>query len=95
MRMSELSQQLVHSKSRLTQRIDRLVKRGYVSREKCPDDRRGTFACLTDDGFAALEATAPQHVHDVREALIDVIDPDEHDLVAEIFERVITRLRQA
>ena len=94
LRMSELSQRLVHSQSRLTQRVDRLVKRGYVSREKCPEDRRGTFACLTDEGFAALEATAPQHVQDVRDALIDLIEPDEHAVIAEVLERIIEELRE-
>ena len=93
LRMSDLSDRLVHSQSRLTQRVDRLAKRGYVSREKCPEDRRGTFACLTDEGFAALEATAPHHVQDVRDALIDLIEPGEHEIVAEVFERIIDRLR--
>lgn len=93
LRMSDLSQRLVHSQSRLTQRVDRLAKRGYVCREKCPEDRRGTFACLTDEGFAALETTAPRHVRDVRDALIDLIDPDEHEVVAEVFERIIDKLR--
>ncbi len=94
LRMSDLSQRLVHSQSRLTQRVDRLAKRGYVSREKCPEDRRGTFACLTDEGFAALQATAPHHVRDVREALIDLVGTDEHEIVADVFERIIERLRQ-
>ena len=43
LRMTELSDRLVNSQSRLSQRVDRLVARGYVGREKCPDDRRGTF----------------------------------------------------
>lgn len=94
LRMSELSQRLVHSQSRLTQRVDRMAKRGYVSREKCPEDRRGTFACLTDEGFAALASTAPVHVGDVRDALIDLIEPGEHDVVAEVFERIIAKLRE-
>ncbi len=95
LRMSELSQRLVHSQSRLTQRVDRLAKRGYVSREKCPEDRRGTFACLTEDGFAALEATAPQHVQDVRDALIDLIEPDEHAVIAEVLERISEELHES
>jgi len=93
LKMSELSRRLVHSQSRLTQRVDRLVKRSLVCREKCSNDRRVTFACLTDDGFAALEAAAPDHVRNVREALIDVIEPDEHPIVAEVFERIVVRLR--
>lgn len=93
LRMSELSERLVHSQSRLTQRVDRLARRGYVCREKCPEDRRGTFACLTDEGFAVLETTAPQHVNDVRESLIDLIEPAELAVVATVFERIVDKLR--
>lgn len=93
LRMSELSQRLVHSQSRLTQRVDRLTRRGYLCREKCPEDRRGTFACLTDEGFAVLEATAPHHVNDVRAALLDLIEPGEHEVLASVFERIAAELR--
>lgn len=88
LRMSELSSRLLHSQSRLTQRVDRLARRGLVCREKCPDDRRGTFAVLTDAGFAALEAAAPHHLDDVRRALIDRLRPDELALLARVFGRL-------
>ncbi len=88
LRMTELSQRLLHSQSRSTQRVDRLVKKGLVSREKCPDDGRGTFACMTDTGMTAIEGLAPHHVRDVRRLLIDLIEPSERALVAEVFERV-------
>ena len=54
LRMAELSDRLIHSRSRLTQRVDRLARRGLVRREKCAGDRRGTWAVLTAEGLAAL-----------------------------------------
>ena len=78
-RMTELSQLLLHSQSRLTQRVDRLAKRGLVCREKCPDDGRGTFAVLTDEGLKVIVDAAPDHVRDVRAALIDLVEPDERE----------------
>ena len=93
LRMTELSERLLHSQSRLTQRVDRLVKRGWVCRQKCDEDRRGTFAVLTADGFGAIEAAAPQHVADVRRLLLDHIRPDELAQVAQIFERIATAAR--
>ena len=42
MRMAELADQAVESRSRLSHHISRLEKRGFVAREGCPDDRRGT-----------------------------------------------------
>jgi len=88
LRMTELSHRLLHSQSRLTQRIDRLTKRGLVCREKCPEDGRGTFAVLTDDGMELIVEAAPQHVRDVRVALIDLIEPSERALVADVLERL-------
>lgn len=93
LRMTELSQRLVHSQSRLTQRIDRLAKKGFVCREKCSNDRRSTFACLTPAGRSALEAAAPHHVVDVRAALIDRLSPAEHAQLATIFERIVAEMR--
>lgn len=84
-RMSELAELVVQSRSRLTQRIDRLVERGWVCRRPCPDDRRGQFAVLTDDGFQALAAAAPGHVASVRRHLIDRIERDRLEAAADLF----------
>ena len=94
MRMTELSRQLLHSQSRLTQRIDRLAKRGLVTREKCPDDGRGTFAVLTSEGLKVITEAAPDHVRDVRAALIDLIEPKERALVATVLDRLATAARE-
>jgi DNA-binding MarR family transcriptional regulator len=67
MRMSDLAGLLHLSPSGLTRRLDTLVRRGWVRREKCGSDRRGSFAILTDDGWARLEKAAPTHVRGVRE----------------------------
>jgi DNA-binding MarR family transcriptional regulator len=89
--MSELSEQSLHSRSRLTQRVDRLVERGLVRREKCPEDRRGTFAVLTDEGFARIRDAAPGHVEAVRVALIDRLTPEELRTGTEILKRLTRR----
>ena len=95
LRMTELSQRLLHSQSRLTQRVDRLGTRGLVSREKGPDDRRGTFACITNEGAALIKEIAPQHVCDVRSLLIDLVEPDEREVIAQVFERLAAAARDS
>lgn len=95
LRMTELSDRLLHSQARLTQRINRLVDRGLVRREKCPDDRRGTFAVITDDGMAVITSVAPIHVADVRARLIDLIRPDEREVIATVLERVAAAARSS
>lgn len=71
MRMSELADQVVHSRSRLTHTVARLETRGLVTRERCVSDGRGREAVLTDQGFALLEHAAPSHVESVRATLLD------------------------
>jgi len=89
MRMSELSRRLTHSRSRLTQRIDRMITRGHVRREPCPDDKRGTLAVLTDEGLACIERAAPQHVESVRAVLIDRLTPEQLRAGREIFDQLL------
>lgn len=77
MRMAELADALVNSKSGLTYQVGQLEKAGLVRRRSCPNSERGIFACLTDEGLALLERAAPGHVALVRELLIDVLTPDQ------------------
>jgi len=71
LRMAELADVALVSRSRLTHRVDRLVDRGFVVRQPCPTDRRGTYAVLTAKGQRLLERAAPTHVEGVRRYVID------------------------
>ncbi len=71
LRMRDLSARALVSRSRLTHTVDRLVARGYVSREPCQQDRRGVSAVLTGRGLERLSEAAPTHVAGVRRLLID------------------------
>ena len=73
-RMSELSDRLLHSRSRVSQRIDRMAARGLVERQRCEDDARGMWAVLSPDGRRAIEAAAPRHVSHVRAHLFSHLD---------------------
>ena len=58
LRMSELADLSQSSRSRLSHSVARLESLGWIRREASQTDRRGAFAVLTDEGFAALEAAA-------------------------------------
>lgn len=92
LRMAELANLSVESRSRLSHHISRLEKRGLVLREGCPDDRRGTWAVLTAEGRTTIEAVAPHHVAGVREYFLDNISPEELATIAQAFARVNDRL---
>ncbi|WP_031511151.1 MarR family winged helix-turn-helix transcriptional regulator [Streptomyces megasporus] len=93
-RMTELADRLVTSKSGLTYQVGQLERRGLVRRRACPTDVRGVFAVLTDSGRELQRRAAPGHVAAVREALIDVLDRDQLAVLAEGLGEVGRRLRR-
>ncbi|WP_030157743.1 MarR family winged helix-turn-helix transcriptional regulator [Streptomyces sp. NRRL S-244] len=94
LRMTELANGLINSKSGLTYQVTQLEKAGLVRRRSCPSDVRGVFAVLTDAGRARLEEAAPGHVAAVREALIDVLTPAQLEALADGLGEVSRRLRE-
>ncbi|GAA2393794.1 MarR family transcriptional regulator [Streptomyces glaucosporus] len=93
-RMTELADRLITSKSGLTYQVGQLERRGLVRRRACPTDVRGVFAVLTGEGREVLRRAAPGHVAAVREALIDVLDRDQLAVLAEGLGEVGRRLRR-
>lgn len=77
MRMSELANQTMLSRSRLSHQVDRMEKAGLVARSVCPTDRRGQIATLTKDGWDRLVTAAPTHVQGVRQHFVDILSDAE------------------
>ena len=92
MRMAELAEASVESRSRLTHHVGRLESRGLVRREACPSDRRGSFAILTEGGRALMDETAPHHVRGVRRHLLDQVSAEELAVIGKAFARVDAHL---
>ncbi len=93
MRMSQLAEDVASSKSRVSHQVARMEKEGLVRRRECPEDGRGVFAELTADGARVLQNSAPTHVRGVREHMVDLLSPEEQEVLAKVFSRVITHLR--
>jgi DNA-binding MarR family transcriptional regulator len=93
LRMSELANRTLASKSRLSHQVARMEAAGLVRREECAADRRGAFAVLTDHGWQTLVDAAPDHVTSVRTWLVDAMDGEELVRLGELSARVVERLR--
>jgi DNA-binding MarR family transcriptional regulator len=94
MRMSELADRCLSSRSRLSHAVSRLEERGWIRRQVCENDGRGQLAVLTDEGFAALEAAAPIHVESVRTHLFDQLSPAQVLAMRDIGETLLRHLDQ-
>jgi DNA-binding MarR family transcriptional regulator len=60
-RIQELAEEIHLSQSALSRLVQRLEDDGYVNRAVCDHDRRGVFACITDDGRKAQAEASPTH----------------------------------
>lgn len=92
LRMSDLANTTLSSRSRLSHQIDRMQKAGLVERQECSDDRRGYFAVLTEKGWQTLVAAAPLHVASVRERLVDGLTAEEFAEFGRICQKLVDRL---
>jgi DNA-binding MarR family transcriptional regulator len=91
LRMCDLADRLNLSPSGLTRRLDGLVRKGMVSRERSDADRRVMMAVLTPKGREKLVAAAPHHVASVRRHLIDRLDERQIRQLGQIFESLRRR----
>lgn len=89
LRMSELADRTLFSRSRLSHAVGRLERTGLVRREPFPGDGRGQCAVLTDQGLRTLERAAPGHVETVRRYLFDALSPEQIAQLAGIARAVI------
>ena len=92
MRMSDLAEVTLSSRSRLSHQVDRMAKADLVERQSCADDGRGAFAVLTDHGWDTLVATAPDHVQSVRTHLVDVLSDQDFAALGHACQQVSDRL---
>lgn len=88
LRMGELADQLLLSRSGLTRLVDRLEKQGLVERLRCPEDARGWYARLTDAGRAKLRAARPAHREGVRRHFLDRLSDQDLDALADVWAKV-------
>ena len=92
LRMCDLAGRLQLSPSGLTRRLDGLVRSGLVERRGSDSDRRVMLAALTPKGLRVLEESAPIHVASVRRRMIDLLDDDELQVIANVFQKIRTAL---
>jgi DNA-binding MarR family transcriptional regulator len=74
LRMAELAERLLFTRSGVTRLVDRLERDGLVERNECPDDGRGVYAILTAKGFATFESAVRPFVDGIRQMFFDRLD---------------------
>jgi DNA-binding MarR family transcriptional regulator len=88
LRMAELADRVLLSRSGLTRLIDRLQAEGLVRREPSPDDARGTYTVLTPEGFLRLRAAAPVHLSGIQQHWLGHFSDDELQTLGGLLGRI-------
>ena len=89
MRMNELADSVLLSRSGLTRLVDRLERDGYMERCSCAHDARGAFAVLTPAGREKVEAARVTHLAGVRQLFLSHFSEDELDTLGDAMDRVL------
>ena len=88
LRMTELADRALISRSGMTRRVARLVEEGLVQRASSDADARGVVVALTDAGVARLTETAPVHLRGVSEKFVAQLDEQELAVLKNALDKV-------
>ncbi|HEX8106045.1 MAG TPA: MarR family transcriptional regulator [Solirubrobacteraceae bacterium] len=92
MRVLELALKMQWEKSRLSKQISRMIDRGYLAREACPTDQRGSVIVLTDAGRDAFVEAERIHLSHVRELFFDALSTEQLNTLGELAETVVAHI---
>ena len=88
LRMHELANRVLLSRSGITRMVDRLESDGLVERRACPSDARGSFAVLTEAGLSRLREATPVHLDGVRRRFVEPLSAGELAELTALLERL-------
>ena len=91
MRMSDIADRVLLSRSGCTRLVDRLVRQGYVTRCAANDDGRGLYAQLTDAGLKKISAARVTHHEGIRRFFLDHLTATDQIALGDIWSRLRER----
>jgi DNA-binding MarR family transcriptional regulator len=89
LRMTDLADRVLLSRSGLTRLVDRMTADGLVERETCASDARGMFTVLTEAGLNRLRQTAPTHLRGIEDYMTSRLAPDELDALGALLAKLL------
>jgi DNA-binding MarR family transcriptional regulator len=89
LRMRDLADAVILSRSGLTRLVDRMTRQGLIERARCREDARGFFAVLTDAGAGALREARPTHLDGVRRRFLNPLQTADLGTLAGAWDRIL------
>ena len=94
LRMHELAEMTVISRSNLTRLVDRLEAAGLVARERAEEDRRGAFAVLTPQGRAMRKKMWPVYSAAIKRYFEDHVSEQDAEQIGQAMRRILAAARE-
>ncbi len=88
LRMHELADAQLLSRSAATRLIDRMEAAGLVVRRASEEDRRGTLVELTPDGLVTLRQSAPTHLRGIEEHFARFLSLEDARVIEDTMSRI-------
>lgn len=95
LRMSELADRMILTRSGISRLVDRLEAGRYVERVACSTDARGAFAVLTDAGYERLQAASPTHLRGVDVHFLSAIPPADREAFVRVLSDILDGLERS
>jgi DNA-binding MarR family transcriptional regulator len=89
LRMADLADRALLSRSGMTRLVDRLERQGLLARDTCASDARGCFAVLTDAGDEVLRKARTTHLDGVRDRFLSHLGEEDFERMAAVWERML------
>lgn len=80
--LQQIGQKILLASGSITYVVDKLEKRGYIKRILCPNDRRVTYAQITDEGTAFMDRVFPMHEQQLHEIMSVLTDEEKEQAIA-------------
>ncbi len=91
LRMNQLAERVLLSRSGVTRLVDRLVADGLVTRASCPSDARGAMAVLSERGRAILRSASQTHMRGVDRYFLSALTDTQLEVLRTILDAVVDR----
>ena len=88
MRRVDIARQVLLTASGITRLLDGLERAGLVAKRPCSTDARVSYAVLTTDGVAKVEAANATHRADIEELFASRFDETERRALADLLGRL-------
>ncbi|MFE0189662.1 MarR family winged helix-turn-helix transcriptional regulator [Streptomyces sp. NPDC059008] len=88
LRMQEVANRVVLSRTRVSRLVDEMVRVGLVTKQADPADKRVSWAAITEEGAAALKETAPVYLRSIRRHFSAHLTDEEAAVITEALLKV-------